>query len=292
MKKQPLFLLLTLASVALLFSNCASLTGFQDGRSVGQNNVELSASINFSQSPDFDDWEDQNDTSGIDIPTLFFPSFEFGVRYGVAEKVDISLRMNTNLNLGLGAKFQVVGDRESQFAMALGAEVGTFGLVSGLWNVQIPLFLSVHPKENFAWYLNPRYIYQFTTYTGAENGLSYIGGNTGLLFGKRNKFGLDIGYYNIGTNGERRRPANWLRRAVSHRRQLVFGNELSTLLDSFHFTAEARSFNNLIIKKLCASAVKFFYTSRITNPSSSCAARAITVPGPKTAATPALFKKA
>lgn len=200
MKQQSWFLLLVLAGLALLFSNCASLTGFQDGRTVGQNNGELSASINFSQSPNFNDWEDSSDSTNI--PTLLFPSIEFGGRYGVAEKVDLTLRMNTNLNLGLGAKFQVVGDRESSFALALGAELGTFGLISGLWNVQVPLYLSVHPTENFAWYLNPRYIYQFSSFAGAENGLSYTGANTGLLFGNRNKFGLDIGYYRIGTNGE------------------------------------------------------------------------------------------
>lgn len=198
--KQPFWLVLfALTALALFFSNCASLTGFQDGRTVGANNGELSASINFSQSPDFNDWDD--DTSSVDIPTIFFPSIEFGGRYGIGERVDLTMRMNTNLNLGIGAKFQVVGDRESSFALALGAEVATFGLISGLWNVQVPVFLSVHPKENFAWYLNPRYIYQFTTYTGAENGLSYMGGNTGLLFGKRNKFGLDVGYYRIGTDG-------------------------------------------------------------------------------------------
>jgi len=200
MKQQSWFLLLVLAGFALLSSNCASLTGFQDGRTVGQNNGELSASINFSQSPNFNDWEDSSDS--LNIPTLLFPSLEFGGRYGVAEKVDLTLRMNTNLNLGLGAKFQVVGDRESAFALALGAELGTFGLITGLWNVQVPLYLSVHPKENFAWYLTPRYIYQFSSFIGAENGLSYTGANTGLLFGNRNKFGLDIGYYRIGTDGE------------------------------------------------------------------------------------------
>jgi hypothetical protein len=200
MKQQSWFLLLVLAGLALFFSNCASLTGFQDGRTVGQNNGELSASINFSQSPNFDDWGDSSDSTNI--PTLLFPSLEFGGRYGVAEKVDLTLRINTNLNLGLGAKFQVVGDRESAFALALGAELGTFGLITGLWNVQVPLYLSVHPKENFAWYLTPRYIYQFSSFIGAENGLSYTGANTGLLFGNRNKFGLDIGYYRIGTDGE------------------------------------------------------------------------------------------
>jgi hypothetical protein len=198
MKKYVLNALLLLG-VAVFLTNCASLTGFQDGRTVGQNNVELVGSANFSQSPDFNNLEDQ-DTFGTDIPNLFFPNLEFGARYGVSEIVDISLRLNTNLNVGLGAKVQVLGDQESKTALSLGAEIGTFGLISGLWNVQIPVYFSVHPKDNFSWYLSPRYIYQFTSYTGAENGLRYLGGNTGFFFGRRHKFGVDIGYYNVGTN--------------------------------------------------------------------------------------------
>lgn len=197
MKNQLWIFAILLAGMAA-FTGCASLTGFQDGRTLGQDNGEIGVSLNFSQSPDFDDWEDQVDDSvNVDIPQLYFPSFEFSGRYGVAEKVDIGVRLNTNLNLGVSGKFQVVGDQESPFAMSLGAEVGTFGLVSGLWNVQIPVFLSVHPSERFAWYLTPRYIYQFTSYAGADNGLSYVGGNTGIMFGGRNKFGFDIGYYSV-----------------------------------------------------------------------------------------------
>ncbi|MFM9951310.1 MAG: hypothetical protein ACKV1O_25470 [Saprospiraceae bacterium] len=200
MKNQLLFIALLLAGMAA-FTGCASLTGFQDGRTLGQDNGELGVSLNFSQSPDFNDWEDiAEDSVDVDIPELFFPSFEFSGRYGVADKVDIGVRLNTNLNLGVSGKFQVVGDSESQFAMALGAEVGTFGLVSGLWNVQIPVFLSVHPSERFAWYLTPRYIYQFTSYAGAGNGLSYLGGNTGIMFGGRNKFGIDVGYYSLSVS--------------------------------------------------------------------------------------------
>ncbi|MBL7775891.1 MAG: hypothetical protein JNK89_07790 [Saprospiraceae bacterium] len=202
MKKQNLLLAAGLFGLALLCSNCASLTGFQDGRTVGQNNGEFSASLNVASSPDFNDWEDQAD-SIADIPNLFFANIEFAGRYGVAEKVDLTLRLNTTLNLGVGAKFQVVGDRESPVALALGAELGTFGLVSGLWNVQVPVYFSLHPQENFAWYLSPRYIYQFTSYAGADDGLSYVGGNTGLLFGKRHKFGIDVGYYRVGTDGSR-----------------------------------------------------------------------------------------
>lgn len=180
----------------LFLASCASLTGFQDGRTVGKENGDFYGSLNFSSSPDFNDWE--NDTVVVDVPTLTFPNLEFGGRYGVGEKVDLTLRLNTNLNVGIGAKFQVIGDRQSPFAMSLGAEVGSFGIVLGLLNVQVPVYLSVHPSESFSWYLTPRYIRQFSTFASVENGLSYFGGNTGLLFGKRHKFGLDIGYYRLG----------------------------------------------------------------------------------------------
>ncbi len=180
----------------LLLASCASLTGFQDGRTVGKDNGDFYGSLNFAASPDFNEW--QNDSVVVNVPTLTFPNLEFGGRYGVGEKVDLTLRLNTNLNVGIGAKFQVIGDRQSPFAMSLGAEVGSFGIVLGLLNVQVPVYLSVHPSESFSWYLTPRYIRQFSTFAGVENGLSYLGGNTGLLFGSRNKFGLDIGYYRLG----------------------------------------------------------------------------------------------
>ena len=198
---KTLYRLMGLAILALALTNCASLTGFQDGKTVGEGNGDLAISLNFSQTPDFDELEEVEDSLSGDLPNLFFPNFEFGGRYGIAEKVDLTMRLNTNLNLGIGAKVQVLGDRESSTALALGAEVGTFGLISGLWNVQVPVYFSVHPSEKFTWYLSPRYIYQFTSYAGADNGLSYLGGNTGLMFGARNKFGIDIGYYNVGADG-------------------------------------------------------------------------------------------
>jgi hypothetical protein len=200
MKKQLLLPFFALVALSLLLSNCASLTGLQDGRTVGKGNGEMSVSINASQTPDFNKWKDQIDTI-TKIPRYFFPNFEFGGRYGVADNIDITLRLNTNLNVGLGAKFQVIGDRESAVALSLGAEVGSFGLVTGLWNVQVPVFFSVHPTPKFAWYLTPRYIRQFEVYSGVSGGLNYVGANTGLLFGEKNKFGLDLGYYNLSSGG-------------------------------------------------------------------------------------------
>jgi hypothetical protein len=204
MKFKHIFpLSIAVLSLAFLLSNCAALSGLQDGKTLGKGVTELNGSINVNSSPDFNKLGDRDTSTFIgDIPSLFLPYLEFGARYGVTDKVDITLRLNTFLNLGVGAKFQVAGNQESKVALALGAEVGTFGLISGLWNVQVPVYFSLHPTEKFTWYLSPRYIYQFTSYSGLGDGLSYTGGNTGLLFGSHHKFGIDFGFYNLSSGDD------------------------------------------------------------------------------------------
>ena len=184
--------------IAIFATSCASLTGYQDGKSIGEGNGEIMASLNLSQSPSFNEIEDSSNI--INIPRFSFPNIEVGGKYGVTEKLDVFVRLNTNLNFNAGMKYQVVGDRSSQFALGVGGEIGTFGLITSLWNVQIPLYASYHPTEMFSVYLSPRYIYQFTTFAGLD-GWSYVGGNFGLLIGNKNKFGIDIGIYKVGANG-------------------------------------------------------------------------------------------
>jgi hypothetical protein len=188
---------LTFGIGLLSFSSCASLTGYQDGRSVGEGNGEAMISINASQSPTFVDIEEEEIIE--DIPTFLFPNIELGGRYGVTEKLDVTLKMNTNLNLSVGGKYQLLGDRTSKFALGTGFELGTFGLITGLWNVQVPVYASVHPTEKFTFYASPKYIYQFTSLGGLA-GWNYLGGNIGLLFGSKHKFGLDLGYFALGTS--------------------------------------------------------------------------------------------
>lgn len=197
-----LILLLTILSL----QSCASLTGFQDGRTVGEGNGEAMISLNASQSPSFIDLEETIDgTTGesIDIPRFLFPNIELGGRYGIAEDLDVTLKLNTNLNISAGIKYQILGDRFSKYALGTGLEVGSFGIVTGLFNTQIPLYASIHPTESFAFYLSPRFIYQFSS-IGGLIGWNYIGGNTGLLFGSKHKFGLDVGYYQVGTSSTAR----------------------------------------------------------------------------------------
>jgi hypothetical protein len=194
MKNTFTLLLLLSAGVVLLFTNCASLTGFQTGRTVGKNKGEMMLSLNYSQTPDFNIDIDQNDTS--DIKRLAFPNLELGARYGLTEELDFGLKINTNFNFALDAKYQVLGDKESDVALSVGLGAGTFGMFSLLWNFQVPLYFSYHPNENVDIYITPRYIAQSAA--GDISGrLNYFGGNTGVLFGKDVKVGLDLGLYNV-----------------------------------------------------------------------------------------------
>jgi hypothetical protein len=189
-----------IASLFLL-NGCASLSGFHTGKTVGENNGEILLSLNLANAPDFTGDEEIDDAIG----NVFFPNIEFGGRYGVTEKLDVGLKLNTSLNLLVDTKYQIVGDQESPFAMAVGAGFGTFGLISvngALLNFQVPLYTSFHPADNVAIYLSPRYIGQFgLTVAGNSSLLNYLGSNFGVEFGRNDfRFGFDFAYYSLANS--------------------------------------------------------------------------------------------
>lgn len=179
--------------MVLLLYGCASITGYNDGRSLGEGKFEFTPSFNVTQSPDFD-----QDITVNNI--VVFPNIELGGKYGVTEKLDALIRFNTSLNFNAGIKYQLVGDRTSSFALGTGLEFGTFGFVTSIWNVQVPLYGSLHPSDMFTFYFSPRYIYLFS---GIESstGINYFGGNVGMMVGRKHKFCFDLGYYGLNSNG-------------------------------------------------------------------------------------------
>ena len=129
------FKTLLFAAIALSFHSCASLTGYQDGRALGEEKGEVGVSLNVSQSPEFFYDEGESDLD----ENFAFPNLELTGRYGVTNKFDVGVKLNTNLNLSITTKYQLLGDQQSKSALAIGADVGTFGIISSLWNAQLPL---------------------------------------------------------------------------------------------------------------------------------------------------------
>lgn len=205
MKNKIFLQSLFLGGLLLLISSCASISGFQTGRTVGAETGEIMFSINGTRTPDFDDISKENaDSVNTEDFSIFAPNIEIGGRYGISDKLDFGIRANTNLNVYADVKYQFVGDQESPVAVATGFGLGMFGFVTGsggLFNFQIPLYASFHPTEKLDLYVAPRYVGQWGTVLGESSGLiNYFGANVGFLTGTRTKFGIDIGYYGLSNS--------------------------------------------------------------------------------------------
>ena len=190
------------AFLGIIFLNsCASISGYHSGKTVGKGNGEISLGLNVTQSPNFFDYDEETDSSFLDLPFIFFPNFEVGGRYGITEKLDVGIRANTSLNFGADVKYQLVGDQESQFALSVGAGGGMFGITTGnlaLINFQFGLYSSFHPSEKIHLYFSPRYIGQLETVLAEATGIiNYTGANVGVMFGSEVKFALDFGFYDL-----------------------------------------------------------------------------------------------
>ena len=108
MKKQLNFLMATAACIFLM-SSCASLTGFEEGRTLGEENSELTISGNFTRVPDLFEDDVFEEIDSVDN-TISFPNLEFTYKRGITDKLDVGARVSTNLNASTFAKYQVVGD--------------------------------------------------------------------------------------------------------------------------------------------------------------------------------------
>jgi hypothetical protein len=169
--------------------SCASFTGFQDAKAIGDKNWDLSLSVNRGITPSFDD--DSSVGSESDYATV-----EIGSRYGLSNKVDLSLKINTNFNVAFGTKYQIKGDLLSKNAFAIGLEVGSFTVITPLLNVQLPLYYSHHFNNKWTWNFSPRYVAQFNIdNVRYDSAIHYLGGNTGFLYGSKHKIGIDFGLY-------------------------------------------------------------------------------------------------
>jgi hypothetical protein len=186
--------------VAFIFlvslNSCSLLSGFQDGRSLGKNRVEGLVAASSTIIKSNDEIDSRKSQSGS---VLGLPSLEMGLKYGVTEKMDVFLRVNTAFSIAGGFKYQILGDRSSKFAIGTGFDYSilAFGPLSGQ-STQIPLYASVHPTKEFSFYCSPRAIFyrNKTDFLGfrTETSINTIGFNAGILLGEKDKFGFDLGY--------------------------------------------------------------------------------------------------
>ena len=136
-----------------------------------------------------------SDAFDTDSRATFFVGEAYG-RYGVGENFDIGLKLSTGLTGVFDFKYQIVGDKLSPFAMAIGPGIGFQGAIAGTALVQLhfPIHMSYHPSDKLAIYASPRYISQIIT---GEGSAKYIGSSLGFETGERVRFVLEGSYFNL-----------------------------------------------------------------------------------------------
>ncbi|MDX1478663.1 MAG: hypothetical protein R3301_13215 [Saprospiraceae bacterium] len=167
----------------LALPGCIQVSSWQTARTVGEHNGEILVAFGALGISD-----PLGEDADAGVGTM-----ELMGRYGVSETVDIGLKISSFSSYVFDAKFQVVGDRTTSFGLALGPGIGITAFVgsNGIFQGHLPVHMSVHPSERFAFYFTPRYSSQFTFGDGA---LHYLGGSLGLEFGRKVKFGLDVSF--------------------------------------------------------------------------------------------------
>ncbi len=160
--------------VCMLFSSCAQISSFQTARTTPKEEGEFGASVDITGVSDL---FDTGESFGV-------PSISLWGRYGVGEKTDLGFKISSLLNLMFDVKQQIAGDQNSKFAFALGAGLGFFPAGKLVWQYHLPVYLSFHPSERFAWYLTPRYINQYK--------VNYLGSSIGFMVGRKAKFAMEL----------------------------------------------------------------------------------------------------
>lgn len=178
-----LFSVCTLAIMNLL-SSCGSYTSMQTGRTIGANTGEVTAGMFVANN---------TITNKISIGDrkLIYPLFQASFRYGIIDPLDIGITFNTFGQLGLDGKFQIIGDRESIFALSAGFGFNTYW--RSFYDLIIPVYLSVHPVDKLSIYLTPKWVHQ-SIVLSRKVSLSYINNSMGVLYGDQVKYGLEASY--------------------------------------------------------------------------------------------------
>jgi hypothetical protein len=195
---------------------CLTLTTAETGRTAGEGARELTVSAASGAYADLsiggpnDDGISQEDQEGND-PLNYVPVVEASGVVGIGDRTDLRVRANSAMFLAARVKQQLVGTPTSLFAASVGAEVGVNPgalLVGGVAYVYgtVPVYLSLHPRENVSLYAVPRYaVTNITTVaqppSGTRSGTArwgYPGLTYGVGIGTRRRVFVEVSHLGRG----------------------------------------------------------------------------------------------
>lgn len=171
----------------LSLSSCYTFTQYQTGKTVGKGKTDYAVTINGLGGAGL---------GGIGTLPPFKP--EFQMSYGITDDLDAIFKYSAFAGLHGGLKYSFLGnDMDSRFAAAIGANFGGLFLgggdnigVGGFYNFSIPVHLSYHPSEIFAFGLSPNFSSIGAFGGGEVESFSRFGLAPHIEVGRRIKFVL------------------------------------------------------------------------------------------------------
>lgn len=184
--KNLLSLVAVLASL-LTLSGCLTYNDMQTGRTVDAKTNELSFAANLSYQEKIE-FEEED---GVKEKTVY-PSLTANYRRGISDKSDFGISANSNGNINLDIRRQLLGGKESPFAMSVGVGVGGIILYLGQL-ATIQSYISYYPSENLSVTWNPRLIGIFELDAHKKYESFALSNNLTILIGKKTQFGTTLG---------------------------------------------------------------------------------------------------
>ena len=199
MRKSLLLNWRNLAIVALVagMTSCASISTMQTARTTEQGSFGFGAGGSVVKF----------DTEIADSTvSLAGPLMEVMLRYGVTDKLDVGFKAGLIGTTGLDAKYMLVGDHESVFALSAGASAGYLsGDINGsefsIIDFSVPVYASIHPTSWFSVYATPRYLLRITSDVDGSITGNWFGTTAGVRLGGRVGVVAEYSYMNGGNLG-------------------------------------------------------------------------------------------
>jgi hypothetical protein len=190
-------------TLLMVLAGCATMNGFEEGRALGKKNTELTLSASYAELANYLTYTEGSD----DVPKRFkMPVVEANVKVGVSDRWDVGGKVNSSLNLALYYRHQMIGDKTSRFALGSGLEISA--AFPTVFTVQIPVHMTYYFSEKLALNVAPRGVYLVgsekidgeESFFSTDAETTFLGGNVGLLYGKKVKYGIDLGLYRVRPN--------------------------------------------------------------------------------------------
>lgn len=185
---------ITTIIIIILLQSCFPFTQFESARTVGKGGMAVGGSVSAFILPE--------QGSASEIGTIALPYFDAGMKYGIAEKLDLGVNVNSFGFTYFDAKYQILGDRTSSNALSigLGIDVNPFFLASKevdgkYFKFHLPLYYSYHFKNDKAFlFINPKIAYQ--KLIGEDEDHLFIGQSSGVGFKyKKTEWMIGVGIF-------------------------------------------------------------------------------------------------